>query len=116
MLVIQHDGAAPDPAGQHDATLPDPAGQHDGATAGRPGQAGQAGGAGLDAARARAERLGGRFIIQPREGGGTRLEWHVPLPKVPGTGDPPGQAGGGGAAGGGVGVVQQGAGGPAGAG
>jgi signal transduction histidine kinase len=68
MLVIQHDGA-----------LPDPAGQHDGAT---PGPAGQPGGAGLDAARARAERLGGRFSVRPGDDGGTRLEWHIPLPQA----------------------------------
>jgi signal transduction histidine kinase len=85
MLVIQHDGAAPDPAGQHDATLPGPAGQHDGATPGQAGQAGQpgqAGGATLDAARARAERLGGGFTVRPGDDGGTRLEWHIPLPQA----------------------------------
>lgn len=57
LLVIQHDGAAPDPADQ-------------------------AGGTSLDAARARAERLGGRFTTQSREGGGTRLEWRIPLPQA----------------------------------
>jgi signal transduction histidine kinase len=56
-LVIQHDGADPDAADQ-------------------------AGGTSLDAARARAERLSGRFTAQPRDGGGARLEWHIPLPQA----------------------------------
>lgn len=83
-LVVQHDGTTPDPAG-------------------RPG------GAGLDAARARAERLGGQFTTRPGDGG-TRLEWRIPLPRAARAEPPPRSAGGGGATGGGVGVVQQGAG------
>lgn len=68
-LVVQHDGTTPDPAD------PD-------------------GGTGLDAARARAERLGGRLTIQSREGGGTRLEWHIPLPQAA-PADPPRRLAGG---------------------
>lgn len=69
-LVIQHDGTTLDPADQ-------------------------TGGTALDAARARAERLGGRFTTQPREGGGTRLEWHIPLPKAARPQPPHRSAGGG---------------------
>ena len=36
-------------------------------------------GLGLVNIRERAEKLGGSFEIHPREGGGTRLVWTVPL-------------------------------------
>jgi signal transduction histidine kinase len=42
------------------------------------------GGLGLVNMQARAEQLGGRFTAQPRSGGGgTSLEWRVPLPDTP---------------------------------
>ena len=31
----------------------------------------------------RAERLGGRLTLSPAEGGGTELEWKVPIPALP---------------------------------
>jgi PAS domain S-box-containing protein len=40
----------------------------------------RAGGLGLANMQARAEQLGGRFTAQPRNGGGTHLDWRVPLP------------------------------------
>jgi signal transduction histidine kinase len=40
------------------------------------------GGLGLANMQARAEQLGGRFNAQPRPGGGTVLEWRVPLPET----------------------------------
>jgi hypothetical protein len=30
----------------------------------------------------RAEKLGGEFRLSPAEGGGTELEWRVPIPAV----------------------------------
>ena len=38
------------------------------------------GGHGIDNMRSRAEALGGTFVMRPREGGGTVVEWRVPLP------------------------------------
>ncbi|HEX8007911.1 MAG TPA: hypothetical protein VF482_15960, partial [Trebonia sp.] len=32
----------------------------------------------------RAEKLGGELRLSPAEGGGTRLEWRVPVPAEPG--------------------------------
>lgn len=43
------------------------------------------GGLGLENMRARAEQLGGHFTAEPRGGGGTSLEWRVPLPDTPAT-------------------------------
>jgi PAS domain S-box-containing protein len=42
----------------------------------------RAGGLGLANMKARAEQLGGRFTAQPRSGGGTHLDWRVPLPEA----------------------------------
>jgi signal transduction histidine kinase len=41
------------------------------------------GGLGLANMQARAQQLGGHFTAQPRSGGGTSLEWRVPLPDTP---------------------------------
>jgi signal transduction histidine kinase len=49
------------------------------------GEPGSASGRGIANLAARAQALGGDSVITPRQGGGTIVLWHAPIPKADGT-------------------------------